>query len=104
MGVVSYYRVIWPRRSHMLAPLTESTSIKQKFKWKNVEQYALDEIKRIMARDNLLAYLDFNETFKSNNDGKAFHLREVIRQKGKLIAFYGRKITDTQQRFMVTDK
>ena len=56
IGVIKYYRNIWPSRSHMLAPLTELTSIKSKFKWMEVEQYCFEKIKRIVARDNLLTY------------------------------------------------
>ena len=52
-----------PRRSHMLAPLTKLTSIKRKFKWTLVKQYEFEKIKRIMARDNLLTYTNFNENF-----------------------------------------
>ena len=37
------------------------TSNKVKFKWTKIEQDAFDEIIRIMARDNLLTYTDFDE-------------------------------------------
>ena len=58
----------------MLAPLTKLTSIKNKFKWENVEQYAFDKIKRIVSRYTLLTYPGFNETFKIRNDASAFQL------------------------------
>ena len=34
----------------------------------------------------------------------AFQLGLVIIQKGKTIAFYGRKLTDAQQQYIVTDR
>ena len=49
-----------------------------------------------MVRDNLLTYPDFNETFKINTDTSAFQLGAVIKQKDKPIAFYIRKLTDSQ--------
>ena len=55
---------MWPRRSHTLVPLTKITSKKIKLQWAKIEQDVFDEIKWIVARDNLLNYLDFNDTFK----------------------------------------
>ena len=52
---------MWTRLLHTLAPLTKITSSRVKFKWTKIEKYALDEIKRIVARNTLLAYPYFNE-------------------------------------------
>ena len=43
---------MWPRWSHILAPLTLLANIKLKFKWMQVKQDAFSEIKRIVAREN----------------------------------------------------
>ena len=95
---------MWPRRSHTLAPLTKLTSIKNKFKWKKVEQDAFDKIKRIVARDTLLTYLYLNENVKIHTDAGTFQLGTVISQKVKPIAFYTEKLTYDQQRYTVTDR
>ena len=95
---------MWPRRSHMLAPLTKLTYFKQKLKWNNVEQDAFEKNKFIMARDTLLTYTDFNETFKDHTNASAFQLGAVISQKGKTINFYSIKLMDAQQQYMVTEK
>ena len=58
--VVSYYRDMWEIRSHMLAALTNIMPNKVKFKWTKNEQNSFGEIKQIVARDNLLTWLDFN--------------------------------------------
>ena len=42
IGVINYYRNMWPIWSHTLAHLTRLTFIKRKFKWTQVKQYALD--------------------------------------------------------------
>ena len=57
-----------------------------------------------MAHDTLLTYPDFNETFNIHTNDSAFKLEEVISQKGRLIALYGRKLTDTQKKYTVTGK
>ena len=51
-----------------------------------VEQDAYDEIKRIVARDNLLTYAHYNENFNIHADASAFQLGAVKSQKGKPIA------------------
>ena len=57
-----------------------------------------------MARDDLLTYIYFKETFKIHTNASDFKLGTVISQKGKLIAFYTRKITDTQKSYTITEK
>ena len=57
-----------------------------------------------MARDNLIEYPYFNETFKIHTNDSAFQLGAIISQKGKPIAFYRRKLTDDQQQYIVREK
>ena len=61
-------------------------------------------MKRILACDTLLAYPDFNEELKFYTDDSKFQLWDVIIRNGKPIIFYGRKITDAQRRYTVTEK
>ena len=60
------------------------------------------KIDQILARDTLLTYQYFNEILKIHNDASKFQLGEDISQKVKLIAFFSRKLTDSQQWYMVT--
>ena len=55
---------MWARCPHTLSPLTILMSSKVKFKWKKIEQDVFEEIKRIVARNTLLDYLDFMENLK----------------------------------------
>ena len=93
---------MWPRKSHTLAPLSRLTYIRRRFKWMQVEQDAFEKIKRIVARDTLLTDPGFNYTFKIHTDASPFQLGAIIIKKDKIIAFYIRKLTDTQQRYTVT--
>ena len=61
IGVVNYYRNVWARFTHTLAPLTQITPSKVKLKWTKIKSYAFDRIKQIVAHDNLLACPSFNE-------------------------------------------
>ena len=57
-----------------------------------------------MDRNSLLTYPDFNENFKIYTNASDFKLGAVILQKGKPIAFYSRKRTESQQRYKVTER
>ena len=78
--------------------------LKRNSKWTKIEQDDFDKIKRIVARDTLLTYPDFNGNFKIHTDASDFKLRAVIIQKGKPIALYSRKRTEAQQRYTVTER
>ena len=67
-----------------------------KFKWTDVEQKSFDDIKCTVSHDTLLLYLDFNKRFDIHTDAINYQLGAVIIQNGKPIAFYSRKLTETQ--------
>ena len=52
-----------------------------------VEQDDFEKVKLIVARDTLLNYPNFHETFKIHTDDSEFQLGAVISQKGKSIIF-----------------
>ena len=62
----------------MLEPLTNITSSNVIFKWTKIEKDAFNEIKRILAPNNLLAYPDFNEEYKIHTDASNFQLGAVM--------------------------
>ena len=82
----------------MLAPLTNITSRKVKFKWTDIKKDAFSKIKRIVARDTLLSYPDFNEKLKIHTDARDSQLGAVTIQKGKLISLYSTIFTETQKK------
>jgi len=104
IGMVNYYRDMWIRRSETLAPLTALTSKNVKFKWTDVEQKAFDTMKRIMARETLLAYPDFNKEFHIYTDASKVQLGAVIVQDERPIAFFSRKLNPAQTRYTVTER
>ena len=88
---------MWQRRSHMLAPLSKLMSINRTFQWTQFEQDTFNKIKRILIRNTLLTYPDFNETLKINTNASAFQLGAVIIHKVKPIHFYSIKLTNAQR-------
>ena len=78
--------------------------IKRNFKWAQFEQANFNKVKRIVARNTLLTYLDENETFTFHINASKFQLVGVFIQKGKPIALYSKIITDAQQWHIVTER
>ena len=45
VGLVNFYRTMWPRRAHLLAPLTAITGKEKKFIWTPEHQEAFERMK-----------------------------------------------------------
>jgi hypothetical protein len=78
LGMVQYYWDMWARCSEMLAPLTvlvgecgetKTTRInkttKKPWQWDPIHQQAFDNIKAAIAKETVLAYLDFQSSLRS---------------------------------------
>eukprot|EP00957_Ditylum_brightwellii_P166091 12645466-Ditylum_brightwellii.AAC.1 len=63
IGAVTYYKNIWPWRSHVLAPLMDLTG-KGKFTWLPHHQQAFEEMKSTMVVDALTAFPNHNLPFQ----------------------------------------
>ena len=93
IGIVNYYRDMWIRRSHVLAPLASLTSTKAKWNWGQQQGIAFQTAKKIIAKEVMLAYPDFALPFEIHTDASHYQLGAVISQQGRPIAFYSRKLT-----------
>ena len=67
IGDVTYFCDMWPRRSHILAPLTNLTG-KGTFNWNSIHQQAFDAMKALMVENVLLQYPGHNLPFLINTD------------------------------------
>ena len=59
VGLVNFYKYMWNKRAHTLAPLTKLCSTKVKFKWTDVENNAFIAMKNIVGCDVLIYYPNF---------------------------------------------
>jgi hypothetical protein len=63
LGMINYFRDMWQKRSHMLAPLTGLVSPLVQYKWGEEQQKEFDEIKQKVSKETLLAFPDFEKEF-----------------------------------------
>ena len=104
IGMVNYYRDMWPQRSHFLSPLSSLTSVKVKWKWLPEHQEAFDQLKALIAKETLLTFPDFSKEFEIHTDASKLQLGACISQDGKPVAFYSRKLNHAQTRYTTTER
>ena len=104
IGMINYYRDMWPRRSDLLAPLTKLKSKTVPWKWTAVEQKAFEDMKKVITKETMLTYPNFNKPFDIHTDASDVQLGAVISQEGKPIAFYSRKLNSAQARYTVGER
>jgi hypothetical protein len=115
LGMVQYYRDMWAKRSEMLAPLSNQvgecgemkTTRKNKVKkrpwhWDSIHQTAFDNVKSAIAKEVVLAYPDFTKPVDIYTNASNKQLGAVITQDNRPIAFFSRKLSDTQSKYTVT--
>jgi hypothetical protein len=84
--------------------LSRLTSKTVPWQWTDIEQKAFDTMKRIISRETLLAYPDFNKPFIIHTDASLKQLGAVISQDNRPIAFYSRKLNPAQTRYTTTER
>ena len=106
IGAVTFYREMFPKRSHVLAPLYQLTESKRKgrFEWTPDCQQAFDQVKAMLAKDVFIRYPDANKPFHVYTDASDTQLGAVIMQEGKPVAYFSRKLTSAQRNYTVMEK
>ena len=103
LGLVTYYRDMWPHRSHILTPLTDLIG-KKSFQWGEEQRKAFQQMKALVAGETLLAYPDHNKPFVVETDASDYQLGAVIKQEGQPVAFYSRKLNSAQKNYTTIEK
>ena len=71
LGVVNYYRDMWPKQAHILSPLSDESENKT-FHWTNETDKAFLQMKVILSPDTLLAYRNHNKPFHIYTDASDY--------------------------------
>jgi hypothetical protein len=104
IGAVTFYRDMFRKQSHILAPLTQQVGQKTR-KWTPECDKAFKAAKSMIAtKDAFLSYPDHNQPFHIYCNASELQLGAVIIQNGRAVAFYSRKLTKTQRKYTVGEK
>ena len=106
IGMVQYYRDLWPRRSHILEPFTALSAGKKgtKIKWTEELETAFKAVKNMVSKSAMLTYPDWSQPFDIHTDASDYQLGAVISQGKKPIAFFSRKLNSAQKNYTTTEK
>ena len=72
--------------------------------WKDEHQKCFYDIKRVIGREVLLAYPDFNAPFEIHTDASKLQIGAVKSQKVNPITFYSQKMNSARQNYTTTEK
>ena len=104
VGLVNYYRDMWPRRAHILNPLTQLCSSKVKYHWGQPQEEAFQSIKSLVSKDVLLRFPKHDEIFHIYTDASNYQLGAIITQNNLPVAFFSKKLTPTQRRYSTIEQ
>ena len=110
IGMVNFYRDVFPRRSHILAPLSDlaakcstrkGSSPKHPWSWETKHQQAFEEAKRMLSKEAELAFPNFAKPFHLYTDASDVQLGATLVQDGRPLGFYTRKLKAAQLNYTV---
>ena len=104
IGAVTFYRDMFPKRSHVLAPLTANSSGHSPLNWTNDCQSAFDQVKSLLSKDVFVRYPDHNKPFHVFTDASDYQLGAVIMQENIPVAYFSRKLNSAQRNYTTMEK
>ena len=106
LGMITYYRDMWPRRSHILAPFTALARLprKAKLEWTEELDLAFKRVKAILVQGVIMTFPNHNKYFDTFTDSSDYQLGACIMQDGKPVAYYSRRSTSTQGNYTTIEK
>ncbi|XP_028042295.1 uncharacterized protein K02A2.6-like [Bombyx mandarina] len=109
LGLVNYYRNFVPNASCILGPLYELLKKETKWRWSKLHDKAFNEIKKMLASDNVLAHFNPNANIILTVDASPNGLGAILSQvssdgQEKPISFASRTLNDAEKRYSQIQK
>ena len=114
IGMINFYRDIWKKRSHILAPLTKLAaetskpkgSVRKKVprKWEQEHQNVFNKAKKMIKLEAELAFPNWTKPFDLYSDASDVQLGATLVQNGKPLGFYTQKLNAAQTNYTVGEK
>ncbi|POM68721.1 Retrotransposon Polyprotein [Phytophthora palmivora] len=99
IGMVNYYRDIWPRRAAILSLPTALISPSVPFRWSDEHETAFARMKTAMIQTVELAFPDYSKPFHMHTDASGYQLGAVISQDGRPLVFWSKRCNDAQKKY-----
>ena len=103
IGDVTFYKSMWPRWSHVLAPLHELTGV-GRFMLGQRQEIAVLAMNTMLAADTMSYYPDLNKPFDIYTDASKYQMGTVIIKDGHPNAYWSKKHTDSQGGYDTIEK
>ena len=104
VGLVNYYKDMWPKRTHFLCPLTDVCTTRKKFVWTDLQEHAFQSIKRLVSEDVMLRFPNHKEPFQIFTGASNYQIGVTIKQNKLPISYFSRKLTPTQRRYSTIEQ
>jgi hypothetical protein len=67
------------------------------FKWLPSHQQAFEEVKKLVSREVMLSFPDYEQPFDLNTDGSDLQFCAGLVQGKRILAFFSRKLNDVRR-------
>ncbi|KAI5169303.1 hypothetical protein NEIRO02_2656, partial [Nematocida sp. AWRm79] len=104
IGLLGYDRRFLGNISETLKPLHNLTKKDVAWGWGEIHQQAFDEAKAKLISATELIIPDYTQRFILETDASDTGIGAVLKQKAGVIGYYSATLTDTQQRYTITEK
>ena len=104
LGMAQYLSRYVPGYADITAPLRALTKDDATWKWEEIEQAALDKLKKAFTDNQVMSYFDPHQATEVIVDASPVGLGALLVQNDKVICYASRVLSDVETRYSQTEK